>query len=82
MTWPVMVSNWLLMPSFCLFSSVAIELKRLPRVWAMVKTNWRAELSLGLAEDVCNAAKKLFKAAPTPVDLSDSSLSTEPIWSR
>lgn len=29
----------------------------------MVKTNWRG---VAKAEDVCNAAKKLFKAAPTP----------------
>ena len=80
LTCPVRVVSEALMLSFCWLNCEEIELKRLLRVCAWVSNSCRAEVSLGLADAVCTAEKKLLSTALMPVLPSDSNLSMLVIW--
>ena len=75
-----MVFNWPLIDSFCWFSWVEIELKRLLNVWALVSNTCRAETSLGFAAEVYTAAKNALSTEDMPVVLSDRVLSMALAW--
>ncbi|MNE83843.1 hypothetical protein D3C80_1806930 [compost metagenome] len=76
LTWPLKVSSWELMLSFCWLICEEMALKRLLRVCAWVSSNWREATSPGVAEAVCRAEKNAVSTELIPVLLSASSLST------
>ncbi|MNE18185.1 hypothetical protein D3C80_1112050 [compost metagenome] len=75
LTWSAIEARLPLMLLFCSLSWLAMVLKRLLSDCALVSSNWREASSLGLADALCMAVKKLCNAAVMPVSAPESRLS-------